>query len=36
MVQHRYLTDVDKHEPYGIEDAQDGQVFVADGVGGGA
>lgn len=35
MVQHRYLGDVDKHEPYGIDDATDGEVFVADGNGGG-
>lgn len=35
MTKHRHLIDTDKHEPYGIEDAEAGDVYVLDGEGGG-
>lgn len=36
MVQHRYLGDVDKHEPQGIDTAAAGEIYKADGAGSGS
>jgi len=35
-IQHRDLKDPQLHEPKGVETANDGEVYVADGVGGGS
>src|SRR5690242_14620433 len=36
MTQHRFLTDPDLHEPIGISEADEDQVYVSDGAGSGS